>query len=259
LKLGLRGYGLIAVSPTLFGMFQYLGGLLSHIYSPRRAYMHIPAWTGWGYSKDFPRLSASPFHRQWKNIKQDVNPNPRTTSPGSPAETTKPVVGKSRATQFTEELIALGGKVTLVSENDLPGKLNEFLAARGVDAVYVDDVGARYVTRSRLVRQPDPQTRVGVTGALMGIADTGSLVLVGGPGTPLTASLLPEIHLAILKSSALVPSLVDALSHPEIRNAAAGIIISGPSRTADIEMTLTIGVHGPGELQVFLIDDSDAV
>jgi L-lactate dehydrogenase complex protein LldG len=258
-KLGLRGYGVIASNSTMFGMFQYLGGLLSRIYSPRRTYMHIPAWTGWGYSKDFPRLSVSPFHAQWKKIKQDVDPNPPTTSIGSPAGATKPVVGKSRATQFTEELIALGGKVTHVSENDLPAKLNEFLAARGVDAVYVDEVGARYVTRARLVRQPDPQIRVGITGTLLGIADTGSLVLVGGPGTPLTASLLPEVHIAILKSSELVPSLVDALKNPEIRNAAAGIIISGPSRTADIEMTLTIGVHGPGELQVFLIDDSDAV
>jgi L-lactate dehydrogenase complex protein LldG len=83
--------------------------------------------------------------------------------------------------------------------------------------------------------------------------------LVGGPGSPLTASLLPEVHVAILKASTLVPSLPDALKRPEVLKAAAGVIISGPSRTADIEMTLTIGVHGPGELIVFLIDDSDAV
>ena len=65
--------------------------------------------------------------------------------------------------------------------------------------------------------------------------------------------------MAILKASALVPSLAEALRRPEVRDAAAGVIITGPSRTADIEMTLTIGVHGPGELQVFLIDDSAGV
>jgi L-lactate dehydrogenase complex protein LldG len=43
---------------------------------------------------------------------------------------------------------------------------------------------------------------------------------------------------------------------PEVGAVAAGVVITGPSRTADIEMTLTIGVHGPGELHVFLIDDS---
>jgi len=56
-----------------------------------------------------------------------------------------------------------------------------------------------------------------------------------------------------------VPTLADALSMPEIRAAPAGVIITGPFRTADIEMTLTFGVHGPGELHVFLINDSMAV
>ena len=57
----------------------------------------------------------------------------------------------------------------------------------------------------------------------------------------------------------IVALLAGIVRRPEIRAASAGVIISGPSRTADIEMTLTIGVHGPGELIVFLIDDSDAV
>ena len=102
--------------------------------------------------------------------------------------------------------------------------------------------------------EPDPTIRVGVTGALAGIADTGSLVLVGGEGRPLTASLLPDIHIAILRVSDLVPTLSDALRRPEVDNSPAAVIITGPSRTADIEMTLTIGVHGPKELHVFLVD-----
>jgi L-lactate dehydrogenase complex protein LldG len=100
---------------------------------------------------------------------------------------------------------------------------------------------------------PDPTIQVGITGALAGIAESGSLVLVSGEGRPLTASLLPDIHIAILRASCLVPTLPDALRLPEILTASAAVIITGPSRTADIEMTLTIGVHGPKELHIFLI------
>ena len=152
-------------------------------------------------------------------------------------------------------MTAVGGKVHHVNGSELPARLEEFLKANNIDRVVVDEVGARYVTNTSLVRIPDPTVRCGVTGTLCGIAESGSVVLVGGPGSPLTASLLPEIHVAILNASGILPTVADALRKPEIRAAAAGAIITGPSRTADIEMTLTIGVHGPGEIHVFLIDD----
>jgi L-lactate dehydrogenase complex protein LldG len=63
---------------------------------------------------------------------------------------------------------------------------------------------------------------------------------------------LPEVHIAVLKKSALLPSLENAVNL--VRESKAAVFITGPSRTADIEMTLTIGVHGPGELHVFLVD-----
>jgi L-lactate dehydrogenase complex protein LldF len=258
LKLGLRGFRLAAATSGLFSVFQILGGLFSRLYSPRRAYMRIPAWTGWGYSKDFPRLAVLPFRMKWKSLRQVVAPTP-PSMPTRPAPVPSTPVTRRLVDQFTEELTALGGRVVLVVEKDLPGKLSEFLASRGVDRVYVDEVGAGVVSQVPLIRIPDPTVRVGITGVLVGVAETGSLILVGGPGRPLTASLLPEIHIAILKMSAMVATLAEALCRPEVRASAAGAIITGPSRTADIEMTLTIGVHGPSELLVFLIDDSDAV
>ena len=63
----------------------------------------------------------------------------------------------------------------------------------------------------------------------------------------------PEIHLAILRESTIQKNLAQALSLSEVQKAASVALISGPSRTADIEMTLTIGVHGPGEVWVFCI------
>jgi L-lactate dehydrogenase complex protein LldG len=92
-----------------------------------------------------------------------------------------------------------------------------------------------------------------VTKAVCGLADTGSILEADGEGFPLHASLLPEVHIAILKKSVILPSLEEAMNL--VRETKAAVFITGPSRTADIEMTLTIGVHGPGELQVFLVDD----
>jgi L-lactate dehydrogenase complex protein LldG len=63
--------------------------------------------------------------------------------------------------------------------------------------------------------------------------------------------LLPETHIALLDSQVIYDSLEQVLSLPEALDAPAVVLISGPSRNADIEMSLTIGVHGPGRLQVF--------
>ena len=66
--------------------------------------------------------------------------------------------------------------------------------------------------------------------------------------------LPPETYLVILPTSLLVADLPEALT--KARDASNAVLVTGPSRTADIEMTLTIGVHGPKEIIVFLVDDS---
>jgi L-lactate dehydrogenase complex protein LldG len=162
--------------------------------------------------------------------------------------------GTPLATRFADEMAAIGGTVYRLPEKDVKLKLAKLLRERGIKRVAVDDVGEKYISEVESVRVPEPTVWAGVTGALLGIAESGSLVLVGGEGRPLTASLLPEIHIAILRESEIVPTLLEALRRPEIRSASAGVIITGPSRTGDIEMTLSIGVHGPKELHVFLIE-----
>jgi L-lactate dehydrogenase complex protein LldF len=261
-KLGLKGFRLAAGTSGLFAVFQRLGGLLSRIYSPRRSFMHIPAWTGWGTSKDFPRLAIRPFRSEWGKIKQVIREEGNQEIRGSgvcESLITQSQITQSLVTRFMDELAALGGDVYLVSEKELPARLKKFLESKGIDRVLVDESAAPHVTGIPAIREPDPTVRCGVTGALAGIAETGSLLLTSGAGQTLTASLLPEIHVAVLKTSRLVPTLAEALRCPEVRTAMAGVIVTGPSRTADIEMTLTIGVHGPGELHVFLIDDSVTV
>jgi L-lactate dehydrogenase complex protein LldG len=101
--------------------------------------------------------------------------------------------------------------------------------------------------------EADDTIKAGITGALAGVADTGTLVIPGGPGQPLTASLLPEIHIAVLRTADIEESLAQVFSLHKVESYPATVLVSGPSRTADIEMTLTIGVHGPGELHVFVV------
>jgi L-lactate dehydrogenase complex protein LldG len=102
-----------------------------------------------------------------------------------------------------------------------------------------------------VIHTPDPSVRAGLTGASAALAETGSLLLCGGSECSLTASLLPELHIAIIHEEDILDSLPQVLNLEEVRDASVAVIITGPSRTADIEMTLTIGVHGPGEVYVF--------
>ncbi len=109
---------------------------------------------------------------------------------------------------------------------------------------------------TRAVRLADlDRATVGITGALAGLADTGSLVLTSGPGQGRLASLLPPVHIALLPAANLHPTMAAFFAaHPDaVRQASNLVFISGPSRTADIEQTLTMGVHGPRDLHVLLI------
>jgi L-lactate dehydrogenase complex protein LldF len=265
-KLGLKVYRFAARTPFLFSIGQHLGAFFSRIYSPNKAYMHMPAFTGWGYSKDFPRFSGQPFHSRWKKVSQIPAESVRSSEKRVQVQVEFPtlVVKRSTIDTFTDELSLLGGNVTRTRAIDLPSKLADFLRKREIRSVFADETAAQYSASLQaagitLLRQPDPMVRCGITGVLAGIAETGSLVVFGGPGRPLKASLLPEIYIAILKKSQILPGLADLLRKPEIRSASAGAVITGPSRTADIEMALTIGVHGPGEIHVYLIDDSPGV
>lgn len=98
---------------------------------------------------------------------------------------------------------------------------------------------------------------LGITSAALAVASTGSILIVPGPNHPRVASLLPAAHLAILPASRLVAGLEEVM--PEVRRVAATssapVLITGPSKTSDIEMTMVFGVHGPKMLRVILVDE----
>lgn len=99
------------------------------------------------------------------------------------------------------------------------------------------------------------QDLVGVTGAFCAIAETGTLMMLSGPETPATTSLLPETHVAVLDPGRIVATMEDAwdLMRTEYKQPPRAVnFISGPSRTADIEQTVTLGAHGPYRVLLIL-------
>jgi L-lactate dehydrogenase complex protein LldG len=98
---------------------------------------------------------------------------------------------------------------------------------------------------------------VGITGAAAGFAATGTLAMVLGAGQGRLPSLLPQTHIALLRKPQIYPRLEDWLP-TEGRRALAEAhasnitLITGPSRTGDIEMEIVLGVHGPGVVHVVL-------
>ncbi len=96
---------------------------------------------------------------------------------------------------------------------------------------------------------------VGITGSLVALAETGSLVLSHGKGRPRMASLIAEVHIALVELSSLERSISDwAHKNPKAVSQTTNlVVITGPSRTADIEQELNLGVHGPRHLHVVMI------
>lgn len=97
---------------------------------------------------------------------------------------------------------------------------------------------------------------IGITGAFGGIAETGTLMLLSGPQTPPTVSLLPETHIALLPVARIFAHMEDGWDLLRQENGSmprAVNFVSGPSRTADIEQTVTLGAHGPYRVHIVLV------
>ncbi len=270
LKFGLRMYARLALHPRLFAVSQRLAGLGARLVSPFSEWMRLPAFTGWGYSKDFPRPALRPFRGKGRgtqagNTGKEVDRYTsreidRYTDRQGEEETSAGAERGTLVDRFTAELTALGGHVHPCTTLELSAHLLSFLRERGIERVQawesIAGLDWAEITEAGLSveKEADEAIRAGITGALAGVAETGTLVIPAAEGRPLSASLLPEIHIAILRAGDIVANLETAFQRPEVSASPATVLVSGPSRTADIEMTLTIGVHGPGELHVFVTD-----
>lgn len=106
-------------------------------------------------------------------------------------------------------------------------------------------------------RQRMLAAELGITSVGWAIAETGTLAMVSGPGTERAASLLPPVHVAIVERSQILPDLFDLFAQIGSQSGPLPsnlVLITGPSKTGDLELKLTTGVHGPGNWHVIVID-----
>ncbi|MCW5966777.1 MAG: lactate utilization protein, partial [Bryobacterales bacterium] len=111
------------------------------------------------------------------------------------------------------------------------------------------------ITDLDALREEAAHCDIGITSADYALADTGSLVIFASPAEARLISLLPPVHLAVVPRERLLSGLDELFSlAPEpARISSSMVLITGPSRTADIEQILVRGVHGPGEVHVVIL------
>jgi L-lactate dehydrogenase complex protein LldG len=165
-------------------------------------------------------------------------------------------------TRFGERAQALASSVEAVSIAQVPARVAAYLHQYALPMQLVcwdefaalDWAAAGLAVEARAARGDD---LVGLTGAYCGIAETGTLMTLSGPHTPPSVSLLPETHFAVLSRRRIVRSMEDAwtLLRGEVTGMPRAVsFISGPSRTADIEQTVTLGAHGPYRVHILIAD-----
>ena len=98
--------------------------------------------------------------------------------------------------------------------------------------------------------------RLGITGSFCAIAETGTLVFLSGADTPTATALLPDTHIAVVRADRIVAGMEEAFALIRAERATmprAVNMISGPSRTGDIEQTIVLGAHGPYRVHLLLL------
>jgi L-lactate dehydrogenase complex protein LldG len=164
---------------------------------------------------------------------------------------------------FAAALARAGGRCTVAaSDADAAAALRDVCAAAGARRVAWSDAAALAPLRALCpaLEPVDAADRdamftadVGVTTAHWAIAATGTLVLASGRERARLASLLPPVHVAMVPRARILPTMADALAAAARDGLDPALtFITGPSRTADIELTLVVGVHGPRELHVIV-------
>ncbi len=207
---------------------------------PQATPAHPGSFKGYTYQADAPteRLIED-FTRELQALSGHVHP---VTNEPAVVTTILEILGAHQAGQMIAWAEAELGQ---------PGLLAA-LAQAGVTVVD-SQIPADPAGRQARLAELDP-VKVGLTGAHGGLADTGSLAVISGPGRGRLVSLLTPVHIALLPAQKLYPSLPAFLAaHPTAASEGSNLVlITGPSRTADIELTLSMGVHGPKEIHVII-------
>ncbi len=176
-----------------------------------------------------------------------------------------------RVERLTEFMRAVRTEVVRLENRDWIDWLNRELPTRGLSRVLVgaNETGGKFRDAADQALQVSVYDEaveackqwlfgdidVGVTTTLGGIAETGSLILWPDTAEPRLLSLAPPVHVALLDADTICNTFADAVQelHWAERTPTNALLISGPSKTADIEQTLAYGIHGPRQLIVLVL------
>jgi L-lactate dehydrogenase complex protein LldG len=191
-----------------------------------------------------------------------------TAVPPLPPLRERALPGEQHVATFTSMLTRVGGTVDVVQGRAAARtRLAELLAEAKAQTVACSDAPELRDLLPAAVRSlphDAPRSELlaadcGLTSAQFAIAETGTLVLCSGDERHRLASLLPARHICLLPRSRLCGTLAEVLAKVHRDGAPSSrtiTFVTGPSRTADIELTLVVGVHGPKFLHVVLLDDA---
>jgi len=201
----------------------------------------------------------------------------RVNTPGFDLRTRVEEIHVDLTEQFQSEIVRIGGRFHhATNAESVCGYIEQVAEAEGAGMIIcsnrrvADEFGIanRFAAKGvAFIAEPSQsdivtnaaRADIGVTGVDYALAETGSLVLVARPGQPRSVSLLPPVHIALIRPEQIIRGFDELFELLRADFEATGVksavtFITGPSRTADIELTLVVGVHGPQQLHAVLVD-----
>jgi L-lactate dehydrogenase complex protein LldG len=215
------------------------------------------------------------------SLRSDLAPSPQEDHAGLSAQQINLITEQQRPElikQFEASLLRVGGRFSVAASprmvceriadltagmkaKKVVGWHSPWLQQLGVTKLFAE-LGVEFITdaergdKAAFIDEA-AGAAIGITPVDYALADSGTLCLLAGKNQPRTASLLPPVHIAVLQPRQIIRGLDDLFSLLPADNrelSSAVTLITGPSRTADIELTLVVGVHGPQQLHVILVE-----
>ena len=172
---------------------------------------------------------------------------------------------------MAKEVVATVARVA--SLDDVPDAVADYLAQHNLpaDLVATPDPALAPIpwtkrptltVREGIIGAEDP---VGITASFAGVAETGTLMLLSGPESPTRNNFLPDTHIVVIRADQIVPSYEEGwtrlralktLKDGHFTMPRTVNFITGPSRTADIELKIEMGIHGPRRLHIVIVDEA---